>query len=201
MPADEDNIPASGRSGSRPPRRVVDAALAAWGRSGRQSVVAITGHSMRPLLRPGDEALIRHGPAGVGRGDIVAFRLGEAFAAHRVIAVRRREGGTFLLTGGDNNTGFDPEIPLDQLIGRVIAIRRGRQIMRLDTFAWRVAGTVLAWLWLGGRQAQRWVRRIRRPLVGERGKRDRQPGQPGALTRGRRAALRVLTGVLGRWQE
>ncbi len=115
--------------------------------------------------------------------------------------MRRREGAASLLTAGDNNAGFDPEIPLDQVVGKVIAVRRQPKIMRLDTISWRLSGYILARLWLGGRRAQKWVRRARRRWgKAEEGRASSRTGRRSYLIRSRQTVLSLLERAVGRWR-
>ncbi len=105
-------------------------------------------HSMAPLLRPRD--LLEIAPAGRIRvGDIVLFRGGEHWTAHRVIEV----GAAGIRTRGDNNPA--PDLALlspDQVAGVAVARwRRGRRTSLyrgwagvlqylLHAFAWHAHG-------------------------------------------------------------
>jgi hypothetical protein len=83
---------------------------------------------------------------------VVLFRLaGGTLAAHRVLRLRRDQAGLTLLTKGDNVTHLDPPLRGEQIIGRVLGIRREGRSMPLDTVLWRGVGwlmavSALAWL-------------------------------------------------------
>jgi signal peptidase I len=137
---------------SAPPEHIVEAVLAVWGQSGREHLIPVTGHSMLPLLREGDQVLVAHGASEIRRGDVVVFRLADGtLAAHRVLRLRRDQAGLTLLTKGDNVAHLDPAVRGEQIIGRVLGIRREGRSMALDTMLWRSVGrlmavSTLAWL-------------------------------------------------------
>ena len=89
------------------------------------------GRSMLPTIEDGEilhiEPVITRGP---GVGQIVLFRKGEEFRAHRVI----RKRGDCFVTRGDAGLEEDGEIPRGQILGLVVAKQcavTGR-IVRLD---------------------------------------------------------------------
>jgi Peptidase S24-like len=85
---------------------------------GRQAKLAIRGVSMLPLLREpmtiGVEALRR--PARVG--DVLVFRAGDAYVAHRVL---RRSGGSYV-TSGDAVPDVVEHVDSGDVLGRVTAV-------------------------------------------------------------------------------
>jgi SOS-response transcriptional repressor LexA len=89
-------------------------------RSGRTVDLELRGHSMAPGLRDGDllavEPLDRPVP-----GDVVLARLGDLLMAHRVLAF----DGERAVLRGDASRRVD-SLPLDHLLGRVVAVRRRR---------------------------------------------------------------------------
>ncbi|MGA2436177.1 MAG: S24/S26 family peptidase [Bryobacteraceae bacterium] len=90
--------------------------------SGRLDLVA-AGASMLPSLRPGDGLTIHRAHFDeVSPGDIVYFvRDGRPFV-HRVV----RRDGDELVTQGDSLADEDPPVTSGQILGRVMAVRRGR---------------------------------------------------------------------------
>jgi signal peptidase I len=185
---------------SVPPEHIVEAVLAVWGQTGREQLIPVTGHSMLPLLREDDQVLVAHGASEIRRGDVVVFRLADGtLAAHRVLRLRRDPAGLILLTKGDNVPHLDPPVRGEQIIGRVLGIRRGGRSMSLDTILWRGVGRLiaagsLAWLKLYPSGLT-----LKHSLFGP---------QPHPATTLLRRGLRVLTSTLlnyvqvvfGRWR-
>lgn len=187
--------------GKRPPvsEPLVEAALDVWRQAGERHFIRITGHSMLPLLRDGDQVLVAHGYAGVRRGDVVVLRHNSALVAHRVLRIFSDEAGTQLLTKGDNASQFDPVVSAEAILGRVLAVKRDDRQMSLDSAAWQAWGwlmavSALAWTRLSG-----WGQYLKRSLLGP------EPNRLTALLRrgglGLRAlVLKVALAVLCRWK-
>jgi len=132
------------------------------------------GGSMRPLIQEGDSLQIDPTANSPKQGDIVAFRRGEQLTAHRVLQVAQdTEGKQMILARGDHALKSDPAIQADHIIGKVIAIQRGDQVMRVDTPAWQSAGRLLAGLllrWNANQPNQRnkasWLDQVIRKALG-----------------------------------
>jgi signal peptidase I len=92
------------------------------------------GRSMYPLVSSGDYLLIEHRTIDeLNNGDIVFFRAGDGgtYITHRVIKKNRSET---IITRGDNTRQFDPPVPAERIIGRVVRIEgRGK---RLELTGW-----------------------------------------------------------------
>lgn len=182
------------------PGYLLEAALEAWNQTGGQHVMPITGRSMLPLFREGDQVLVEHGGAGVRRGDIVVFRHGERLITHRVLRRRRQAGEVFYVTKGDNVLHLDPPVRAGEIVGRVLAIKRGGADISLDTAAWRAFGWLVAIGSLAGLELYGWARGLKRRVWGP------QPARlAGPLRRRGQAlfslALRAGQAVAGRWKR
>jgi hypothetical protein len=144
-----------------PPGPIVDAAPGLWARAGSAHWLTITGMSMAPFLRPGDEVLVQYvlpEPAESGRlgpplelplrpGDIAVMRQPTALFVHRVLRASP------LITQGDNNASPDPGVPLEAVLGRVTAVRRAGHLVQLARPRWRFVGLLTAI----GLQALSWL--------------------------------------------
>jgi signal peptidase I len=127
----------------------------------REGPVAVTvrGASMAPLLADGDRVEVA--PALLyWPGDVVAFRDDQGrLIVHRLLGYRSQGGRIAGLTRGDAATGLDAPIPLDRLLGRVVAVdgRPARQAGLVSPVL--RARAVLALLRLAVRRLLRPVRR------------------------------------------
>ena len=179
------------------PPDALKTALELWGQAGEAHYLPVRGMSMLPLLREGDYLLLAHGNRDIRRGDIVVFQRPDGLIAHRVLQILDRESGRALLTKGDYVSGIDPQIAAEELLGRVLAVRRGERQMRLDTRVWRRAGEVIAWAML----AETW---LFRQLTGARDGENDGVWLSALFNRGARIinclALRVLQALIGRWE-
>ncbi|MFN7941364.1 MAG: S24/S26 family peptidase [Thermoanaerobaculia bacterium] len=89
--------------------------------------LAAVGDSMRPTIAPGDELVVT-AAARPRPGDIVVVRdAGGRLVAHRVLHLRRAEGGFELLTRGDAARSPDRWMPASALVGEVVEIA-GRRL-------------------------------------------------------------------------
>ena len=92
----------------------------------RRFRLQVTGHSMAPLLRPGDQVIAeRVEGEALRRGDLVVIRRDSALVTHRLISPDQGEGW---YTKGDNSLSPDPLVPAAAILGRVVAVEgeRGR---------------------------------------------------------------------------
>jgi hypothetical protein len=127
------------------PPETLQAALKKWRRQELQHWLPVVGDSMRPLLLPGDEVLVAHGPAAPQPGQIAAFNREGGVYVHRVLA-GRWQGQALLLLQGDANPRPDPPVKPEDLLG--LAVVRRREGAQLDL------------LGLGPRLAGGWVARL-----------------------------------------
>jgi hypothetical protein len=107
------------------------------------------GVSMGPFIRHGDVVEIQAvDPARVRHGDVILFqdREGHVFA-HRVLRLVRADEREVLITKGDALAQCDGPVSTGQLLGRVMAVERGRRRIRLDRFPLRFLGLLWTGLW------------------------------------------------------
>jgi hypothetical protein len=84
-----------------------------------------TGTSMLPALWPGDLVTIQSaGIAAIGAGEIVLCRVGRSLCLHRVV----QNVGVCLITRGDFVPEPDPPVHPSEILGRLVAVRRGRSL-------------------------------------------------------------------------
>lgn len=84
---------------------------------------------MYPLFLPEDRAQIQKSNL-YSVDDIIAFRKNDRIIAHRIIYVF--PNGKRFITKGDNNTEPDEIIGRDGILGKVSAIKRGKNLINLD---------------------------------------------------------------------
>ncbi len=105
------------------------------------------GSSMYPFIRDGDILTIQPVEAAALKvGDVVFYSTARGrLAAHRVVGREVQRGKVVLATRGDAASGPDERVQAEQVLGRVVSVRRGQEIIRLDQGFWRLA----ALLWIG----------------------------------------------------
>jgi signal peptidase I len=183
-----------------PPDHIVQTALHVWGQAGGEHFIPITGCSMLPLIQDGDQVLVSHGCAGVQPGDVVLFQQKGTLVAHRVMRIQYSEAGQVFITKGDNGLHFDPSVNADEIVGRVLAVKRGHRVMSLDTPFWRIVGWLVAVVTWPVAGLYAWGRGLKRGFWG---------AEPSRLTTFLRQSalaifsfiLKVVQGVAGRWEK
>jgi ribosomal protein S18 acetylase RimI-like enzyme len=137
----------------------------------------VAGWSMYPTLCKGDRLTVE--PVSRTRlqiGDLLLFQVGPPHGAslvcHRLVALEETRGELQLMTKGDAVTGCGETIRPGQVLGRVVAIRRGgwrRVVSALDMLPIRIGGggqRLTDWLeqGLGWLQGLRPYRRLMRTI-------------------------------------
>lgn len=91
--------------------------------------LTVLSGSMMPLLQCGDKVLVQSvKPHDIRLGDIIVFKNSDKLETHRVI---RKYSNSSFLQKGDN--AMPAEIVTSkQLVGKVIAIKKGNRIIRFD---------------------------------------------------------------------
>lgn len=145
---------------------ILEAVLNVWGQKEEQHFIPITGCSMLPLIRSGDIVLVAHGCTDVRRGDIVVFRYKSKLIAHRVLRIYEDNVGPIFITKGDNVLHFDPPLSKKEIVGRVLAIKRGGRYMSLDTSISRVLGYFIAGSTLTTAKVYIWGRNLKQIIFG-----------------------------------
>jgi signal peptidase I len=102
------------------------------------------GSSMTPFIRNGD--LLTIAPvdaASLEIGDVALYRTRrDRIIAHRVVG-RTTQGGELVIeTRGDARLASDMPVSGDRVLGRVVRIRQGGRVYRLDRGPWRLAARV-----------------------------------------------------------
>lgn len=108
----------------------------------RESWLPVLSGSMMPLLRTGDEVLVQSAsPDSIRPGDIIVFKNQDKLIVHRVIR-RYNNGNPSFLQKGDSTTAAEI-IRSEDVIGKVIAVRKGTKIICLNDRIWKVINCAL----------------------------------------------------------
>lgn len=93
------------------------------------------GGSMRPFIKRGD-ILSVEATNRISIGNVILYKRGEYFTAHRVVGRRRIQGDRFFLTKGDASASCDSLVDPSEVVGKVVAIKtRKRKIVKTDSFS------------------------------------------------------------------
>lgn len=115
-----------------------------WRERGEESVCSITGNCMSPLIREGDSLVIKHGNHDVRVGDVVVYGTPGKFYTHRVVRIRYTEGREFFLLKGDRSPTFDQPVSRDQILGKVIEVRRTDGNLYFNSVFWKYVNYLLS---------------------------------------------------------
>jgi hypothetical protein len=100
------------------------------------------GTSMYPTIRDGESISITAvSPAEVVRGDVLLCRHDKRMLAHRVVGVTTHGAGRVFELRGDAKIACDAPVGADDVVGRVIAVRRDGRLVRLCGRAARLRHT------------------------------------------------------------
>ena len=108
--------------------------------SGRLVEFEVISNSMLPLLRIDDKVIIDSiVPEKLKLGEIIVYKLQDFLYVHRYIYTLKKPGRPFsLVTKADNRFNFDPYlVPINQLLGKVVAIKRQDTKINLESFFWK----------------------------------------------------------------
>lgn len=131
--------------------------------------VPVTGSSMFPLLQARDQVLVQHHPH-FQRGDVIVFYYDGRLTIHRIIFIDKQiqnsETSTLrITTKGDNAPRFDTPLQPEQILGRVVLVKRGERSLRIDTPLWRAVGWFIAINTIIASTLYRWGRFVRQKLL------------------------------------
>ncbi|MBI5788089.1 MAG: signal peptidase I [Candidatus Schekmanbacteria bacterium] len=117
-----------------------------WGNAGEESVAIISGNSMWPLIRQGDELTIGHNIDHINRGDIIVFRTKGVMVAHRVVKIiRGGDDKDYYLTKGDCNRYFDLPLLTNKLtLGKVLVVKSLNRKHDYEKAYWRIINKMVA---------------------------------------------------------
>ena len=89
---------------------------------GLNTTVAFRGSSMLPLLRDGQRLILNHKLSDeIKVGDIIIFQNNRQLVAHRVLAMRSKDGERYYMEKGDNQLNYG-RVNHNDVLGKVIAI-------------------------------------------------------------------------------
>lgn len=99
----------------------------------------ILSNGMRYVLTTRDKILVRKvEPASIRPGQLIVYkRPDNNYTVHRVMCTYRDGGQVVFIAKPDAYPAIDPPVEADRVIGVVIAIRKPRFYIRLDTFSGR----------------------------------------------------------------
>ena len=116
---------------------------------------------MHPFILDGDALVVQpieRRPPRIGEVLLCRDSTGLVLV-HRLVRAHGSGAQRRLITKGDNVAGCDAPLSPDQVLGRVVAVKRGDKIVRLDG----MVGRAWAWFWAQLSPWSRWLRPRLRP--------------------------------------
>lgn len=123
---------------------IASAVFDIWQETDKESQLKVSGYSMSPLIKNGDWVMLKHNSNDIRVGSIIAFRRERKIIVHRVIKIQNKFEKNSFITKGDFNYHADQAVDVENVIGKVIAIKKRRQFFQLDTKSWHVIGYIIA---------------------------------------------------------
>lgn len=122
---------------------IVDLRLEALDR-GKDIYFDILSSGMRYLITTKDKVLVRRvGPEQLNIGDIAVYRRKDTeFTLHRVISKRHENDRIVFITKADFYKHVGSPVQREQIIGKVVAVKKSLFLLRLDT----AFGKAISWL-------------------------------------------------------
>lgn len=82
---------------------------------------------MYPTIRDGDVIQVQPvEPSEIGIGDVFLFRISGRLFVHRLVARSRQEDRLILVAKGDANPRPDKQVEYDDVLGKIVEVRRRR---------------------------------------------------------------------------
>lgn len=104
------------------------------------------GYSMYPIIRTGNICrFVPIRPNAMKKGDIILIAISpQRMIGHRYYGKRTEGGETVYLFRGDSNPGFDAPVYSEQIMGRMVSIRKpGGRTWSMDRLWLRIWGAAI----------------------------------------------------------
>jgi len=141
---------------------------------GTNILIPKTGSSMYPVFKNGDSILVEplSKNNNMAAGDILVFQKAPntRMVAHRLIRICRDNGKTILFTKGDTLPGFDKPIYPEDVLGKVVAVKRGERWLKVNNGLYGAINIFLARTLPFNRWAYPLLRKIKHGLERIRGR-------------------------------
>ena len=103
------------------------------------------GLSMRPSIRGGEWIVVRRaGAEEIRMGDVVIYQSGPVFVAHRVIRKRQQDDRICFTVKGDAHLAAEGEIAAEEIVARVVAMKKADKMIDLNHPRWRLTNRLIA---------------------------------------------------------
>ncbi len=103
------------------------------------------GWSMVPFIR--DKDILTVAPATIESlqiGDIIFYSKNSALFAHRLIKKKKVSNGLYLLTRGDIQATLSRPVWPEQILGKIVVLKRGRKKINFSSRRWQLFNFLIA---------------------------------------------------------
>ncbi len=110
-------------------------------------VLKISGKSMFPLIEDKDKILVlKVYQEEISYGDIILCQIKDRLLVHRIVYLKKER----IFTKGDANIERDEIFPFKNILGKIVAIQKGRRWMFIDNKIWGIINKMIAFYSLRG---------------------------------------------------
>lgn len=155
----------SNKSATRNPQRLFIDVSTELLRQGQSVRFRAPGHSMHPTIKEGETiTVVPISSFDIKRGDILLYLVGKKVVAHRVVSIERKKSDVmtqssklsshhlFLLRGDASGTCDEP-VEAQQVLGKVVSVKRGGCSIDVYSRRAKMLRFVHAWLF----RLKRWM--------------------------------------------
>ena len=113
--------------------------------NGRTVSFRIASGSMKPTIEIGDVVKVKKvEPSEIRAGDIVAFKNDRHIVVHRIVRIKRANGGFSFFQMGDAS-GYASGLKSIDIVGKVFAINKNGREVRLDSPKQVIGNRMFGW--------------------------------------------------------
>ena len=94
----------------------------------------------------------------IGKGDVVVYFLDGKLIVHRIVRVKHEAGERIFRTKGDSSLCLDARpVAESEIVGRVVAVKRGERTIDLRSGVWRAWGRLATFCSYGFGLVMSWL--------------------------------------------
>jgi hypothetical protein len=100
--------------------------------------IPLTGHCMKPLLYETDIITVKPIVAeNLYCGDVVLYHINGRLKCHRFLRFHNIADEQYLITKSDRRHYHDPPVPVCDLLGKIVKVKRNAKITEYESIKWQ----------------------------------------------------------------